>query len=236
MKKTFKNFTLYVTKKDDTLESIAQKFNCEVDDIYRYNKLIRYHNIFPGMPLHIAIPEVEERTSNNENLDIFSPSFIFDNIWYYRTSLIACLYTPFSAEILIQEEKNCLHNLFSSFSNQETIKTQLESCLSYLHHSNYILAKCIEKNVMSTLKNEMERKKQKCAEYKKYLLELMTSNEWGDLIENLFNIDLKWQTFILRYATKKAKEAENLFKTILEKEISFYQTLTHFLMGQSSRE
>ena len=70
MKKTFKNFPLYVTKKDDTIESIAKKFGCEVDDIYQFNKMIRYHNIFPGMPLHIAIPS-EERVLEIEKKDTF---------------------------------------------------------------------------------------------------------------------------------------------------------------------
>ena len=81
MKKTFKNFTLYVTKKDDTIESIAKKFGCEVDDIYRFNKMIRYHNIFPGMPLHIAIPS-EERVLEIEKKDTFAPIHAYDNIWY----------------------------------------------------------------------------------------------------------------------------------------------------------
>lgn len=227
MKKTFKNFTLYVTKKDDTIESIAKKFGCEVDDIYRFNKMIRYHNIFPGMPLHIAIPS-EERVLEIEKKDTFAPIHAYDNIWYYRSTLIAYLYSPFSADIIKEQEKKNLHALFSSLSNQSSNKIQLESFISYLHDSNYVLAQCIEKNAISVLKNEMERKKQKCLEYKKYLLTLHSSNDWSSIVEDLLTVDMNWQTFILKYASKKAKEGETLFQQNMEKEITLYQKISHF--------
>ena len=74
----------------------------------------------------------------------------------------------------------------------------------------------------------MERKKQKCLEYKKYLLTLHSSNDWSSIVEDLLTVDMNWQTFILKYASKKAKEGETLFQQNMEKEITLYQKISHF--------
>ena len=47
-------------------------------------------------------------------------------------------------------------------------------------------------------------------------------------MEDLLTVDLNWQTFILKYASKKAKEGETLFQQNMEKEITLYQKISHF--------
>lgn len=229
MKKHYPNFLLYITKKGDTLESIAQQFHISTEEIHQHNKIIRYHSIFPGMPLHILTKEKEEKNKDTRfmNTAFFSGEAIYNFCWYMRSCYISSLFIPNDMELSVKLSKKSLHAIFESIQNDSPFLKELETYISYLHSSSLTLATCIQKQKMEVCKNEIEVKKEKKKKYKEYLIQKYPNFE--SIISLLDPIDDMWQIFVFSFAGNQFEKGEDTFSKIQEKEISFYQSLTHQL-------
>ncbi len=229
--------TLYVVQPGDTIESIALKFNTTKEEIYRFNNGIRFHNIYPGIPLNIESlvnnDTPSTRTSNDEiqNKFFFEPELVYQEIIYIRSSLLFSLFQPSLATQLSQKEKGAFNNLFQSINNDSEKVLQIRQFIRFLHDSNERIAQLIATNNLTTSKTEIANKRKKITEYQEYLLTLDNSNSWKDLIAVIKECDELWQIFIFKYASKQVDQAEDTFEKIIIKEKSLYKIFGTYLFN-----
>ncbi len=228
-------FILYVVQPGDTIESIALKFNTTKEEIYRFNNGIKYHSIYPGIPLNIESLVNKQLSTSREtpiqNKFYIDINLIYQEIIYIRSSLLFSLFQPSLSTQVIPFERKAFNNLFTSINNNSEKVLQIQQFLCYLHESNERIASLIGTNNIENSKLEIADKKKKIAEYQQYLKSLDNSLTWQKLIEIIKECDGMWQIFIFKYASKQVEQAESTFAQIIEKETSLYKTLESYLFG-----
>lgn len=206
---------LYVVKPGDSIESIALKFNTTKENILRLNNGIKYHNIYPGIPLNIEsfIDEDGSSSERNESKNNYWSLLLYKKIIYIRSSLLFSLFIPTLKNEMQKKVKDATKEC--SFQNKDRESLQLEQFENYLIIANEEISSALgEKNVIKA-KDLINNKKRKKKEYLDYLESLNNSSSWKNKIQLLKDTDELWLIFILKYSSKQIEEAENTFNQIL---------------------
>lgn len=202
---------LYIVKPSETLDSIANKMNMSVEEIYQLNPLIRHSTLHAGQPLNLLARGQKTRSENGTNescrlamslhvnaikqliiSEIFVPNYIIPHIQTLResnTSLIKCYEnnlgqeSDYNIKTLLEELQN---NLISFISLVQKKDTKLYE--KYNNQTNELISNFCQ---LQLAKNEHE-----------------------DLIKD---INKDWQMFIIKVLANKADEAEKTYKQIQNK-------------------
>lgn len=207
---------LYVVKPGDSIESIALKFNTTKENILRLNNGIKYHNIYPGIPLNIEsfIDEDNPSSERNESKDNYWSLLLNKKIIYIRSSLLFSLFIPSLKNEMQKKVKDVTKECY--FQNKDHESLQLEQFENYLIIANEEIATALGENDVIKVKDLINNKKRTKKEYLDYLESLNHSSIWKNEIQLLKDIDELWLIFILKYSSKQVEEAENAFNQILK--------------------
>lgn len=200
MSKTLK---LYIVQANDTLESIAQKMNCTIEEIIRYNRMIN-RNIFINQPLLIPIEDKkveikikeENRSFTYEKLDLITILFMIKEV------LLSALFCIDAYDLL----KNKTLDYINRLSDSRSKNNYLEKILVF----PTLLLKRDEKIILDyehKLKLDFDN--------------LKDENEDIFSKEGLKFISEKYQLYILKVGNRNYKEAEKIFDEIINTDYKY---------------
>lgn len=204
-----KNIILYIIKENDTLEKIARDNNITVDDIYRFNPIIKNHHIIVGTPLNLPIitSQKEERISNDniENKEYTHIPFLL------RLVFDSKLYIENRFPLIFNEFKTTLKKYIDTLEITEKNNLYI-LIIDLIENNNKLISLLKEKNI-SNIKNIISFKKQKIDEYYK----ISTDTKYHQIIDCIKECDNLWLSYIYKTSSNQFEEAENIFKKIQKK-------------------
>ncbi len=209
---------LYVVKPGDSIESIALKFNTTKENILRLNNGIKYHNIYPGIPLNIE-SYLEENNITNQRHELQENNWLlllYKKIIYIRSSILFSLFIPSLKNEMNKKVKDIISEFYNQKKEKDSESLQIEQFEHYLIGANEEIASALANNDVNKAKNLISNKKRKKKEYLEYLESLNNSSIWKNEIQLMKDIDELWLVFILKYSSKQIEEAENAFDKILK--------------------
>lgn len=187
-----KKIKLYIVKKGDTLEEIAKKCNCKIDEITSLNHLLK-KKIFENQPLLVPFyEESHERTDKQLTSDK-----IIILLFLIKETYLNCLYCYDKYNLSMNKTINYMNTI----NDKQNINDYFKKLLIF---PNLLL-----------LKNEKQ-----LIDYEKDLtdsLEKIKNNESEDFFtySNIKYISEQYQLYILKTGNKNYKEAELIFDNIL---------------------
>ncbi len=189
MKSTLK---LYIVNQGDSLESIAKKMNCNIDEIKQLNRLIK-NKLITNQPLLVPFKELDE---TREMSNMLSNDEMLILLFQIKETFLTGLFC-FDAYDL-------MYNKTLNYINKISDDTKRNLFLRKLLNFPAILIRKDEKQLINY---EKDLKK---------LLEEIEDKENTQLNKtNLKYLSEQYQLYILKIGNKNYKEAENIFNNIL---------------------
>lgn len=231
---------LYIVKPGDTLEGIAQQFQTTKEEIYRLNAVMKYHHIYAGMPIHIAVPAfgmdtreiaIEKPAENRETL--LSLSLLYHDLAFYEKEAIAFqfLYDKYVA-VLTNKIQKTMQKILSVYIKAENILSDLQDILMRFHHALLDLCKAIQEKKNSVLPSIKANLTECIKKLLQKAQDISLKKEVITFLENTFShILLLWQNYILHISGQKLPEAEDDFIRLLHD----YEEVNQALMKKEKK-
>lgn len=183
---------LYIVSKDDTLENIANKMNCSVNEIKSLNRMTK-NRLILNQPILVPF---KEKILERESSSIITKEEMITLLFFIKETFLTCIFCFDAYDLLFNKTYNYLKKI--NFDNQKN---------EYLKKLLLFPSILIRKDEKQLLEYEKDLKSD---------LEKLTDNDNSPLnTTNLKYISEQFQLHVLKVASKNYKEAEFIFTNIM---------------------
>lgn len=206
MKNTTNPIKLYVVQPNDTLETIAKKFNCNTEEIVQLNPLLRVSRLNIGQPLNVVS---NIRDSNEESFELDCNEVFIEHAFFVKQLALSKIYAP---------DYVLATNIPLSKSTDSIIK-----CVEYKIplQNSYNFKQIIEEmqnNLLDFIDIVSKKDEKALINYRNTTNDLLKSFDQLDIEKNdnatITNLLKDWQMFVIKTLANKNSEAEELFLKI----------------------
>ena len=218
--------TLYVVQNNETVDSIAKKFNINSQDIIRLNPILKYSTLHAGQPINILVPDIQIPTNSEQkrqNLDC--PQIFATHVGLIKQLIISEIFVPNysittntslkesnDAIILCIEQTHQTANIYNYKILIEEMQNELLTFISIVKSKYSSALLKFNKHVDNLIANFAQ------------LGILPFKGETDSALEMKTTMKM-WQMFVLKLIANKFDDAEKIYKDLEKQYIEIAKKL-----------
>lgn len=215
MSKSITTLTLHIIQPEDTLESIAKKYQTTVEEIKSLNISLRMNKLTIGMPINVK-DNRERKIEIDFNDDNQKKYLLSDSAYLTKELILSNIFFNKGENYIRQSRDKIIENLIKEY---KIANIKLKEIIIDLHNLVIDFISLLQSKNYDNIKSNSDKIDNSIDELEKILSSEFSIKSIKYLIKNFIK---HWQLYILKVLTLDFEKSERIFDDILQK----YRLLT----------
>lgn len=215
MSKSITTLTLHIIQPEDTLESIAKKYQTTVEEIKSLNISLRMNKLTIGMPINVK-DNRERKIEIDFNDDNQKKYLLSDSAYLTKELILSNIFFNKGENYIRQSRDKIIENLIKEY---KIANIKLKEIIIDLHNLVIDFISLLQSKNYDNIKSNSDKIDNSIDELEKILSSEFSIKSIKYLIKNFIK---HWQLYILKVLTLDFENSERIFDDILQK----YRLLT----------